>query len=110
MNQEMSQEENKWDLLFVLLLDMVSLENVFLILFMFMIHTLQLLNKNYTLFYPIINWMFKIFVDKDMTVLVTCMENGTGYKQSSWKSVLMHIMFIVSPINYSWFLLLHLKR
>src|SRR6266508_5623953 len=101
MNQEMSQEENKWDLVFILLINMVSLENIFLILFMFMVHTLELLNKNCALFYPTINWMFKIFVDKDMTVLVTCVENVMGYKQNSWKSALMRIMFIASPINYS---------
>jgi hypothetical protein len=48
---------------------------------MFMIHTLQLLNKSYAMFCFYIIWMSKIFVNKDMMVLVICVEwNGLQAK------------------------------
>lgn len=42
----------------------------------------QELYKNYALCYLSTNWMFIIFGGKDMTVLVTCVENGMDCKQN----------------------------
>jgi hypothetical protein len=45
--------------------------------------------------------MFKIFMDKGMMVLVTCVESEMGYKQKLLQTVLMHIMSIALLINYN---------
>jgi hypothetical protein len=45
--------------------------------------------------------MFKIFVDKDMMVLVICVESEMDFRQSLQKSALMHIVFTALLINYS---------
>jgi hypothetical protein len=73
----------------------------FLTLFMFMTHTLPHLNKKYALFYQQLNWMFKIFMDKDTMVLAIGVEIGMDYRQSSWMNALTHIMFISLLISYS---------
>jgi hypothetical protein len=52
-------------------------------------------------FYQHLNWMFKIFVDKDMMVLAICVESGMDCRQSSWMNALTHIMFIALLISYS---------
>jgi hypothetical protein len=53
----------------------------------------------YLMFSLVIALIFKIFADKDIVVLVTCVMNGMDYKHYFLIIVLVHTMFIVLLID-----------